>query len=273
MGRPIKNIIGQRFGKLVVLELTNEKSGTCVVWKCLCDCGNIKHIRSSHLNAGPASVQSCGCIHNHNLINKTFDRLTVISDSGERSLNYQIMWKCKCVCGNFVNIRTDALISGATKSCGCLRKEKIKEANTVHGFSNLPEYGLWYSMIHRCHSSNDSSYKRYGAIGITVCDRWLNSFELFYTDMGPRPSPEHSIDRINNDGNYEPDNCRWATAEEQQNNRKDNVSVVYNGKIFSSAMLAKEHDINTRTFTSRLRNGWSVKDSVEIPVKKTSRKG
>lgn len=125
------------------------------------------------------------------------------------------MWECLCDCGNTVTVISLNLMSGASKSCGCLRIDRI----TNHGKTSSPEYKSWSSMIQRCTNPANARYEGYGARGIKICDQWM-SFENFYADMGDRPSINHSLDRINNDGNYDPGNCRWATRSEQQRNKR-----------------------------------------------------
>jgi len=146
-----------------------------------------------------------------------FNQLTVIEFSHwEGSAT---MWRCRCLCDREIIVRVDALSTGNTKSCGCLRARTSRERMTIHGMRNSSEYENWSGMKKRC-SSNYKEHKYYADRGIQVCERWQNSFEDFFKDMGVRPSPQHSIDRINNDKGYFPENCRWATPLEQSRNKR-----------------------------------------------------
>lgn len=131
---------------------------------------------------------------------------------------------CQCDCGNLKTIRADHLASGAVVSCGCYWQERRGKANITHGhtrdYGYSPEYGTWQSMRARCGNPHYFQYHYYGGRGISVCDRWQNSFEAFLEDMGPKPTPKHSIDRIDPNGNYEPGNCRWATSLQQQETKR-----------------------------------------------------
>lgn len=157
-------------------------------------------------------------------IDLTYERLTVIEHIGP-SKNGSVRWLCQCECGNTKIVRGDSLANGNTKSCGCLQKDIARETHTTHGHIRTDkrsrEYLTWSGMKARCTNPKASNYKHYGERGITICETWLNSFKQFLEDMGERPE-NTSIDRIDNDGNYEPDNCRWATAAEQRSNQRRN---------------------------------------------------
>lgn len=157
-------------------------------------------------------------------IGKTFGRLKVEAKAPSSNRGRQ-RWVCKCDCGETLFVYGGNLTSGNTKSCGCLMRERVYLANRTHGMSrprngiSAPEYTAWQGMKARCFRESHADYKNYGARGITVCGRWL-VYENFYADMGSRPSRQHSLDRVNNDGNYEPSNCRWATIDQQVKNRR-----------------------------------------------------
>jgi len=161
-----------------------------------------------------------------NLTGERFGRLTVVRETTKSSCG-SIRWECICDCGKAHIVYSCHLRSGHTKSCGCLYVETAIKTFTTHGKSNTPEHVCWMDMVSRCYSKNNQSYHRYGGRGITVCKRWRNNFINFLNDMGLKPNPKLTIERIDNDGDYRPGNCKWETHAIQNRNkskRKDNNS-------------------------------------------------
>lgn len=210
------DLTGRRFGKLYVIEKTNERNRGCVTWLCQCDCGNL-------------------CIKN----------------------------------GAYLR-------NGDTTSCGCYQKEKASEANSTHGKSNNPIYRTFMRMIDRCENPHSKSYKDYGARGIKICDEWRNDPMKFYEwSMKNGYRKGLTIDRIDNDGNYEPNNCRWTTKLIQSNNRRTNTFIEYNGKKMTYAEWGRETGISESLIRHRIVNShWDIEKALTTPVdhRKGSRK-
>lgn len=187
-----------------------------------------------------------------------------------------VLWYCDCDCNGHTLTTSGKLRYGYTTSCGCYSAEQMAEGLRKHGHARpnkgfSPEYTIWASMVDRCRPANAQNYKDYAGRGITVCERWAKDFLAFYADMGPRPSPKHSIDRINNDGNYEPDNCRWATPIEQGNNKRTNVIIEAFGRKQTLAQWAREAGVPTSALWTRLRRRPTAEEAIKFVSKRPRR--
>lgn len=197
------------------------------------------------------------------LTNIRFGNLTAI----EKVIVYPIKgrqkrtgWICECDCGNKTIALSSNLKNGFTKSCGCERIKDRRKGNPTHGKSGTSIYRAYHHMIERCTSKNDKGYNLYGGRGIIVCDRWMESFENFYEDMGDKPTAKHSLDRTNVNGNYDPNNCRWATQIEQANNKRNNILITHNDKTQTISEWSTELNVNYNLIHSRLKKGYTVED-------------
>lgn len=189
-----------------------------------------------------------------NLVGSIYGKLTVIARAENKGK--EPCWACVCTCGRHAVIRGMSLKNGATQSCGCIARKKTKERSVTHGMYGTPEWHAWAAMRARCAKNSCKSFKDYGARGITVCERWDVSFESFYEDMGPRPSTDHQLDRIDNNSGYSPDNCRWATRCENMRNRR--VTVRYGGLTLRE--IADKTGENYNTLKTRAFRGLMQRD-------------
>lgn len=188
---------------------------------------------------------------------QTFGKLTVVAFSDIRP-KLGAYWACLCECGRETVHRGADLRKGYIVSCGCHKAQRLRSAATTHGLSHLPIYGRWWGMIQRCSDPNHIGYDRYGAVGITVCERWL-SFENFYADMGEPPTAQHSIERRNGSLGYCTENCYWATRSQQARNTSQNHLVTFRGKTQCLAAWASDVGIKYSILHQRLtRYGWTV---------------
>lgn len=214
-----------------------------------------------------------------NLTGHKFGRWTVISFFDKVEYKYAhgrgstcLRWLCRCECGEEKIVRGNSLKNGSSVSCRCYQREFQYKRKLRHGHTgraigvdhSTPEYQAWAHMIQRCLNSSCPEYRNYGARGITVCERWMEA-KNFLADMGPRPSAKYSLDRINNDGNYEPDNCRWATQHQQQRNRRTNRWIEWNGRTQVLADWARELGFPKNVITSRMSLGWTVERTFTTP--------
>lgn len=268
----VSSMVGQRFGRLVVEREAGRYQRKQVVWECRCDCGATTLARTSSLRGG--HTRSCGCLKagvaagdsgvtkrvrsdrvDHT--GQTFGRLTVVRYDGGA-------WLCRCECGAEAKASGGRLRSGNTRSCGCLQRATKR----THGLSKSPEYVAWVSMIQRCTVPTAQGYPLYGGRGITVCGQWADSFAAFLADMGRKPTAAHSLDRIDNAKGYEPGNCRWATASEQQRNKRNTRALTCRGVTRPMAEWAGITGIPKGTIKSRLRYGWTEERAVTEPIHK-----
>ena len=199
-----------------------------------------------------------------NLLGEKFGRLTVVEKTSRRGSSGAVFWKCFCECGSTKDVSSSCLRTGQTKSCGCLFLDVAAEkgkAKRIHGMTQTSTYRSWGGMKQRCYNQNNKKYHRYGALGIVVCDEWLNSFEKFLSDMGECPDGM-SIDRIDVTKGYYKENCRWATQKEQQNNRSNNVIITVGDVPMTMSEYCSKHGLNSDKVQQRLKRGWSQEKAV-----------
>jgi len=209
-------------------------------------------------------------------IGKKIHHLTILKDLGTRSAHcYRVVLvQCDCEKQTVKEVKFSCLFRNPpTKSCGCVKMKNVISSNLSHGMSYTKEHKCWAHMKARCYDKNDNRYPRYGGRGITVCDRWRDSFEAFIEDMGLLPSPKHSVDRIDTDGNYEPTNCKWSTHKEQANNASYNRKITFEGRTQTLAQWSDELGIGRSTITARVdMYGWSLDRALTTPARKITRR-
>ena len=256
------DLLGKKFNRLTALERIAGSRRVPVKWICECECGTIFTIRQSEMVSG--RTKSCGCfrldrlreIIPYNFVDMSgqrFERLLVISRAENKTGN--TMWLCQCDCGQTKIVDRGNLISGRQKSCGCHSRELAAAAHTSHGLSKTKLYKIWSWMITRCYNPNATHYKHYGGRGIGVCDEWRNDFMAFKEDMGATYSKGLEIDRIEVDGHYCKDNCRWATQRENALNKRNSVFLTANGVTKPLVLWAEELGVKRHRLYKRLRRG------------------
>lgn len=207
-----------------------------------------------------------------NLVGHVFGYFVVIQPNGWRTANSgkrTSIWLCQCHCGKTAVYDASKIHSktmyGGTPSCGCMKHKTMSDKLKKHGLRQRSEYRIWALILQRCNNKNNPAFDRYGGRGISVCERW-HKFTAFYADVGPRPTPKHSIDRINNNGNYEPGNVRWATAAEQANNTRTSVVLTLGDRSMTASQWSLVVGISAKTIGSRKRRGWSDEDALTISL-------
>lgn len=202
------------------------------------------------------------------LTGQRFGRLTVL----HRVLPNKdgpAVWRCHCDCGKETDVVSSSLKNGHTKSCGCIRAESIKSIATIHGKRQTRLYRIWLSMKNRCNNPNYHHYDRYGGRGIVVCDKWQSNFQAFWEwAMANGYQDDLSIDRIDNDKGYSPDNCRWATAKEQANNLSSNRMIHFGSETHNLAQWSEIQKLSINTVNYRLRAGWTIEEALNLVPRK-----
>ena len=271
----IHNLTGKRFGKAIAIKRVEDHISSgglhSVQWLCRCDCGKEFITRACCLKNG--STTSCGCNRGRDITNKRFGRLVAIKKIGSdnKGSGRGCKWLFQCDCGNTVEYYLKDVTYGKCVSCGCREKETQQEnkIKPTHGASDTPLYEVWCTIKRRCYNKNSQRYYRYGARGIKMCDEWKNSFEAFQSWAFANGYNEKlTIDRIDNNGDYYPENCRWADVYTQANNKSTNVYLTMNNETHTAAEWSRITGIQAPTIRKRIKKGWSVEDTLTtIPYK------
>lgn len=256
------DLTGERIGRWTVLRRAENSKNNEVMWLCRCDCGTIRAVSRSNLRRGGSLC--CGCKTNViDLTGRKFGRWTVLSRAENNNLG-QSRWLCRCSCGTEKVVLSGSLCNGSSKSCGCIKKERFE----THGKSNTRLFRILQGMKRRCYYKQDLHYKDYGGRGITVCDEWKDNFQAFYDwAMANGYADDLTIERIDNNGKYEPSNCRWITIQEQQFNKRDNHYIAYKGKTQTIAEWSIELKIpKTRIYNFMKRCNWDLEKVLQEMV-------
>lgn len=268
------DLTGQRFGKFIVINRAPDhilpKGYHETMWNCKCDCGQIRSVSSKNLRSKNST--SCGHERIHRsrteLLNKRFGHLTVISfDHCDKEKDYRMYWNCKCDCGNEKIIDGHSLKRGGCNSCGHCRSIWAEPPESSERL-----YNVYRSMKSRCLCKTSASYRHYGGRGISVCPEWIDNYKNFkqwaYQNGYDENAPygELTIDRIDVNGDYCPENCRWITIQEQLLNKRDTVYLTIDNCTKPLETWCKEYKIRRNTVEGRLVRGWTAKDAISVPV-------
>jgi len=280
------DITGQKFNfltavKFVEIRYTEGGNHANQFWLFRCDCGKEVILRKSSVTKG--AVKSCGCKKGE-LVAKhhtTHGELSNLNDITGNKYNYLTaikyvktikygkrnsqLWLFKCDCGKEVVIIKNNVILGVTKSCGCQRNRLAGASNITHGDARTRLYNIWGNMLYRCENENCSGFEKYGGRGIKVCEEWHKYLNFKKWALSHGYSENLSIDRIDNDGNYEPSNCRWVTMADQNRNRRDNIIIEYNGERLTASQWAIKLGWNKSVIYQRLKHGWDKIAAITTP--------
>lgn len=283
-GKP-HNLVGRRFGRLVVMERVDKPSHISesvggLWWLCKCDCGTVKVMRAGGL---VEKYRSCGCaprVRPKDMVGQRFGLLEVVEFAGIRESGQDsgAVWRCRCDCGSLVERTRHSLMKsrrstgGKFTSCGCA----ASAAKTIHGMSYGREYRRWMSMMTRCRCPNTGGFQHYGGRGIVVCEGWAN-FESFHADMGSPPSTKHTLDRKDVNGNYSCGKCeeciangwtmnvQWATRLEQSRNKRNNHFLTHDGVTLCLTDWASRTGLTVDALRGRLGIGWTLERALTTP--------
>lgn len=269
-----KNPVGLRIGHLTIIcELPHKihpNGRTSRLFKCRCDCGNITYPIIDNLRRAIKQNKSCSCGHcgrvskEYSIPQGTrFGRLMVIKDLGRQGTKHYVY--CRCDCGKELQVPLYNLNSGKTLSCGCLAREGVVKRSLTHGMAHKhPLYDVWRQMKERCNNPNNHAYKDYGGRGIKVCEEWLNDFNAYFKwAIANGWENGLTIDRINNNGDYSPHNCRFVSLVIQARNKRNNKEIIYNGKVWHSlAQFCDDNSLAYATVQQRLYRGWSIEEAI-----------
>ena len=265
---------GAKVGRWTALEyagcltLEGMKHRGCY-YRCRCECGTERLVRAETFNRPEAEKTglSCGCLslerkrmNRIKLEGRRYGRWVVLEHAGNSPTTGTPVYRCRCDCGSEAVISGQSLREGTSLSCGCLKVEEFSNRIRTHGKSQSPEYKTWLQMKSRCRMS--MYYIRHG---IQVCERWASSFEAFVADVGIKPSPQYTLDRIDNMKGYEPGNVRWATPTQQARNKRNNRLLTCHGETKHLDEWAAQMGLSSATLYSRLRKGMSEEDAILTP--------
>lgn len=286
-----ENLVGRKYGKLTVIDVVPRTAHSRTRVKCQCECGNTILALAANVKSG--NTRSCGCGRNYSdytekqlakaerqasariqnykrkkdnggtIVGLRFGRLVVQEKAGRKGKD--VAYRCLCDCGAEKLVVGSSLMNGDTRSCGCLAKDVThallyENGDSNPGSANRRLYGIWAGMKERCQNTDFRDYYRYGGRGITVCDEWQNWVDFRDWALSHGYQDDLSLDRIDNESGYRPDNCRWATASVQTNNTRANLKIVFHGSVYTGAQFARLTDIPYSFVGAKAHQGFNGED-------------